>query len=113
MYLANRVPNTYLGSTVVNGGTLYIQLGNAGVTSVPGTLIIGDGVGTDWVIVRSSNRIADTSDVILNTSGMFLLDHANHQRAIRGNETIGSLSMTGGTVSTIGQGIGTLTVLGT
>ena len=112
MALSNSLPNTYTGSTIVNGGTVFIQLGNEGVTAIPGTLIIGDGVGADYVIARSSNRIADSAIVTVNSLGQLLFDTFNSNEQYGVNETIASLSLTGGTVSTNGQGLGTLTVVG-
>jgi autotransporter-associated beta strand protein len=88
--------NTYGGTTIVNAGTLELSR-NAFDASIPGDLVIGDGVGSDVVRNLVQNQIANTSHVTINSGGLF-----------DGNslvEGIGSLELTGGAVQT---GAGTL-----
>jgi autotransporter-associated beta strand protein len=77
--------NSYAGVTRVNQGFLDLVT-TSGTPPVPGTLIVGDGVGTDVVEAFFGNNIADTSAVTVNSSGVLEIDTA---------ETIGSLSGTG------------------
>lgn len=89
--LSGSSSNTYSGTFTVNGGRL--QLGkSSGKNSITGNLIIGDGTGgssADVVDLQSSNQIADTAAVTINSSG--LLDLSDDDRL----ETIGSLSGSG------------------
>ena len=83
--------NSYTGTTTVNAGSIEMQ----GIAiSIPGNLVIGDGVGVDTVSYFSSatdEKIANTSAVTLNSSGTLALDaHI---------ETIGSLTFNGGAVT--------------
>lgn len=89
--------NTYTGDTTVNGGELRLdKSGNA----IVGSLVIGDGTGTDIVRLMDDNQIGNTNTVTLKSSGQFLFNGSY-------TETIGSLDMTGGLVNT---GSGTLTL---
>ena len=70
---------------------------SAGVrTAIAGNLVIGDGSGSDSVIVDSSNQIANTSDVTINSSGRLQLSTSV-------SETIDALTINGGTAD-IGDG---------
>ena len=88
-------PNTYGGVTTVNGGTLVLSVTGS---AIPGTLTIGDGVGTDTVLLGASNQIANKA-VTINSSGV--LDLNNN------SDAIGGLTMTGGLVQ---SGTGTFTL---
>ncbi len=90
--------NTYSGLTSVKSGQL--DLGKTGVIAVAGNLTVGDNVGAaDSAILRllSSNQIATTSAVILNSDGRI---------ALNGNaNTVASLSSAGGNIiSTVAGG---------
>lgn len=61
--------NTYAGTTRVNAGTLVLYK-TASVKSVPGNLVIGDGSGSDVVMLGSNNQIADTADVFIQNGGL-------------------------------------------
>jgi autotransporter-associated beta strand protein len=92
--------NTYRGGTVVNAGRLTLgkSLGNA----VPaGILTIGDGSGTDQVVLTDNQQIADSARVKVDRSA--LLDLNGH------DDALGPLTLTGGRVET---GAGTLTLGG-
>jgi autotransporter-associated beta strand protein len=93
--------NTYTGATIVDQGTLSLnKLPN--LVSIPGDLTIGDGTHTAQVSDVGGGEIATTSNVTLDGSGASLsLGDVN--------DTIASLSMTGGSVTT---GTGTLTLGG-
>ena len=87
--------NTYTGTTTVAAGTL--QLAKSSGNAIAGPLVI-NAAAVDY---GSSNQVADTAAVTVNTSGVL---------ALQGNsDKIGSLSLTSGTVTT---GAGTLTVAG-
>lgn len=81
--------NTYVGATIVNSGTLVLANNNS-VTAIPTNLTIGDGTGVDVVRALATFQIAPTANVTINSSGV--LDITG------GDELLGSLTMTGGTV---------------
>ncbi len=92
--------NTYTGSTTVKDGTL--QLSNpVAAPAIPGALFIGDAIGaTGSATVRllKSEQIQDSAAVTIANDGVLDLGTFT--------DTIGTLTMTGGTVS--GSGAGTL-----
>ncbi|MBC8105139.1 MAG: hypothetical protein H7Z14_00995 [Anaerolineae bacterium] len=92
--------NSFTGPITVNSGTLLLNKA-AGATAVPGSLIIGDGAGSDVVKLFRANQIADTSNITINSSGVFNVNGAA--------ETINHLNLNGGIVNTLA---GTLTVNG-
>jgi autotransporter-associated beta strand protein len=104
----NASPNTYVGDTRLNAGTLQLSrftiiavipdLIIQGRVSVPGNLFVGDGAGADLVIESSENQIADTATVAIADTATFQLDNVS--------DAIAALTMNGGTVTT---GTGTLT----
>ena len=51
--------NTYSGTTTVNGGTVLLQK-TAGTNAIAGDLVIGDGTGSDKVVIDIANQIANT-----------------------------------------------------
>ncbi len=53
----------------MNAGTLVLYK-TASVKSVPGNLVIGDGSGSDVVMLGSNNQIADTADVLIQSGGL-------------------------------------------
>ena len=91
----NTAANTYTGITTVNEGTLSLT-GTA--VGVPSTLVVGSGQGgsgaTKGNIVQlgNNNVIASTANVTINNSGLLNLNGKN--------QTIGTLSITGGSVTT-------------
>lgn len=104
-------PNTYTGPTQINEGTVVLNktsgvnaLGSGAATN---TLTIGDGVGgarADKLVIRSSNQIADATNVIVSSSGLLDMDTYNT------SEGIGSLTGSG----TVHVGVsGTLTTTNT
>ena len=94
--------NTYSGATTVNSGLLNLSKTST-VNAIAGNLNIGDGVGaanSATVTLINSDQIADTSDVSINSDGLFNLNGKN--------ETIDALN--GVTGSSVTLGSGTLTV---
>ena len=91
--------NTYTGVTTVNGGTL--ALNTTGGNAVGGSLVIGDGSGTDTVRLDQNNQIADTATVTLNNGGVLNLNN--------NTETIAGLS-SASSGSQVQLGTGTLSL---
>jgi autotransporter-associated beta strand protein len=89
---AGNAPNTYTGTTTVNGGTLYLSK-TPGAASIGGPLVIGDGSGSDTVNPTTAGQFANQPPVTINTSGALSLSGG-------ANQSIGALTMTGGTVTT-------------
>ena len=92
--------NNYTKTTTVNQGTLELRK-TAGVTAIPGTLIIGEGSANVTVRLLQNDQIADTAPVtvVRSLSGTGLLDLNNF------SDRIGFLTLLGGNVTT---GTGTL-----
>jgi len=98
--------NSYTGTTTVSNGTLVVDTDTGHPQQgIPGNLVIGDGAGlTSSAVVQfgqgatpsANNLISNTASVSIYGDGLLNL---NNQV-----ETIGSLAMTGGTVTT-GTGI--------
>lgn len=83
--------NSYSGTTTVNAGNLRLNK-PAGIISIAGPLVIGDGAGgadADRVTLANSSQIGDVA-VTINSSG--LLDLATF---IVTNETVGSVAGSG------------------
>ena len=92
--LGGPTANTYVGATIVNGGTLYLAKPD-GVVSIPTHLTIGDGVGDDIVRLGRREQIADTANVTINSLGVLDLNVQS--------ETIANLTINGGRVDTSGE----------
>jgi len=106
LVLSGTTANTYSGTTYVNEGEVQLNK-TAGVNAIAGNVTVGDGAGTDTLQLLASNQIADTSVVTVARSGVFDLNG--------NNETIGGLTMEGGTgagLGTVTTGAGTLTLAG-
>ncbi|MCE9546734.1 MAG: autotransporter-associated beta strand repeat-containing protein [Planctomycetia bacterium] len=73
MTFSGTAANTFTGATTVNAGTLVLDKSD-NVTAVAGSLTIGDGSGTDVVLLASNNQIASTSIVTINTGGILRTD---------------------------------------
>jgi fibronectin-binding autotransporter adhesin len=106
--------NYYTGSTTVNSGQLYLKrdASNPVNSTILGNLTIGSNSGstTARVINAFADQIADTSQVTINSDGTLDLATDNV------DETIGSLVLNGGTVTTgngvlhLANGAGTIAV---
>jgi len=90
--------NTYTGATTVNRGRLELQIDptNPNNSAILGNLTIGSGSGSTTATVTDyyGEQIADTSTVTINKDGT--LDLSSHAVL----ETIGTLVLNGGTVTT-------------
>ncbi len=89
--------NSYTGLTSVNDGEL--DLGKTGVLAVVGNLTVGDNVGAaNSAILKllSSNQIATTSAVILNSDGRIALNSFAN--------TVASLTSAGGNITSTTAG---------
>jgi autotransporter-associated beta strand protein len=103
LLLSGVASNTYTGLTTVNVGEM--DLGKtAALNAIAGNLTIGDGTGaanTAIVKLINADQIANTSDVTMNSDGVFNLNGKN--------ETIDALNSASST-ALISLGAGTLTV---
>jgi autotransporter-associated beta strand protein len=103
LFLQDSAPDSYTGvTTVLDAGVLYLD--GAQGDAVVGNLVAGDGPGpiqNDVVRLARDNQIADTSSVTVYADGLLSTNGYN--------DTIGSLTMQGGYVTT---GTGTLTLNG-
>jgi autotransporter-associated beta strand protein len=88
--------NTYSGLTTISGGYLLAIKPN-NVISIPGDVIVGNGLGVDQLILGTDHQLSATSAVTLHDGGV--LDNNNETNAV------GSLTFVdGGTVeSTTGR----------
>jgi len=100
--------NFYTGTTTVNDGTLVLDTSNSyNDETIRGNLVIGDSSGAvDSATVRygtglANNKIADTSQVTINSDGVLDLNSKD--------DTIGSFILSGGHITT---GTGVLTLNG-
>jgi autotransporter-associated beta strand protein len=91
--------NTYGGTTTVTNGLLELFKAGAQAAAIPHDLVIGQGTIACTVRNLAGAEIADVSNVTVNQSSHWDLDDRN--------ETISSLTLSGGSVTT-GAGILTL-----
>jgi len=96
--------NTYSGTTTSTGGNLFLNK-TAGVTAVPGDVILGDGAGDDLLTLGQSEQIADSAVVTLvgsvsGNQGRFRLNGSN--------ETIGGLTSASNGAGMVENGNATL-----
>ncbi|MEO5803736.1 MAG: autotransporter-associated beta strand repeat-containing protein [Verrucomicrobiota bacterium] len=90
--------NTYSGTTFVNAGTVELAK-NPLVVSIPGPLVIGDGIGgtnADVLNNIGGHQIADTSPVTINSSGLLIVAVSDTMGGLTGN---GNVSLTGNSCS--------------
>src|SRR6202521_454732 len=66
--------NTYTGLTTINAGELDLNKA-AGTNAIAGNITIGDGTDTDTLKLLAANQIPNTSDVTINSSGVFDLNN--------------------------------------
>ncbi len=110
LVLSGSAANTFVGTTTINGGYIRASKPN-GVTSLPGDVSIGNGVGVDTLIMSTDDQFGASSDVTIRDGGIF--DNNNETNIIasltfndggRVETTTGRLEL-GGTVSVIGSGV--------
>lgn len=79
--------NTYSGTTNINQGILELNK-TAGVDAIGGNIVIGDGTGTDTLILAADNQINDSASLTFSSGGTPTFDlNAN-------DETVGSITST-------------------
>jgi autotransporter-associated beta strand protein len=98
--LGGSTGNNYIGTTIVNSGTLLLNKSTG--SAIRTDLTIGDGSGLDVVKLLHGNQIAETdgleyNDVIINSSGLLDLNGFDSR--------VGNLILTGSTVQTGGAEI--------
>src|SRR5262249_6913530 len=74
--LGGTVNNINTGPVQVNAGTLRLAK-PGGLAAVNGALTIGDGTGTDTVILASANQLPNTVPVAIASSGTLNLNNLN------------------------------------
>jgi autotransporter-associated beta strand protein len=88
-----RAPNTYLGTTSVEGGQLLLDFAD-NVSKIQGNLEIGSGVSGPGhvaeVLVSKHHQISDTSRVLVKAQGLLTID---------ANELIGETVVTDGFIT--------------
>ncbi|HJT78664.1 MAG TPA: autotransporter-associated beta strand repeat-containing protein [Gemmataceae bacterium] len=97
--------NTYAGATQVSAGLLFLAKAGA----VPGALAVGTGTATPAQVLLNANAAtAPTTAVTVNSDGLFAVGEDGSDAALASfvgsvsSDTIGSLALTGGTVSIAG-----------
>ncbi len=121
--LTGLAANTFTGTTTVNAGSLTLQK-NEGTYAIPGSLNIGDGVGTAIdSVISTSNQIATSATVSVFSTGAWYMIATEGETitnlnivstGVAGgglvaidNGTLyvnGNVNMTGGAVTTSGAG---------
>jgi autotransporter-associated beta strand protein len=99
--LAGTISNTRVGLTSVNSGILSLAK-TANVAAVQGDLVVGDGTGgalVDVLRVANAGQIPDTSDVRVNSSGLF---------TVNALDTVNGVTLEAGSIN----GTGTLGISG-
>jgi autotransporter-associated beta strand protein len=87
------------GDLQINQGTVVLNR-TAGInTFTGGSIIVGDGTGTDTLQLGANQQIGDYKTITINSSGVFNLNGFN--------QTLDAVNMTGGSITT---GAGTLTL---
>lgn len=103
LVLSGTSNNTFAGSMTVSEGTLELSK-TAGKTAIPAALIIGDGTGSDTVLLDAANQIDNQAAITITQSGLLNLNN--------NDETIGPLTVTAGSAAAVTTGAGTLTLNG-
>jgi autotransporter-associated beta strand protein len=98
--LLSSLPHTFTGNTVINDGILFVN--QTGSNAVNGDVIVGDNLGaasSAQLVYGASHQIPDNARVKVNGDGFWNLDTGDRI------ETIGTLELNGGLVSTsLGNG---------
>ena len=90
--------NTYSGTTSIQNGNLVLNR-SAGVTSIAGDIVLGDGVGATnsaQLILNNNNQISDNSAITTNSDGILVVQ-SNVSDTIGSFAGSGRISFGGGT----------------
>jgi Ca2+-binding RTX toxin-like protein len=71
VYYGSSTPNTYVGSTLVDSGTLALD---GATSSVPGNLEVAGGALAD---IQGSEQVDDSANIVVDTSGELTLDNGS------------------------------------
>lgn len=85
--------SSYSGNTLINSGTMILDMGNTTYSPLGGTMTVGDGVGSDLLMLRWRNQLSGTADLMIKSSGRVELDDFYGGTK---SQTIGLLRMEGG-----------------
>jgi autotransporter-associated beta strand protein len=115
--LSGGVANTYVGNTFIHGGYITAIKPN-NVVSIPGDVVIGNGLGVDKLVLGTDHQLSAASAVTLHDGGV--LDNNNETNAVGSltfidggtvESTTGRLEL-GGTVTVTGAGISNAVING-
>jgi len=92
--------NTYIGATRVNEGTLRLERTGGANRSIPGTLIVGDGLGgpdADVVeVAGGETQISNLAAVVVNGSGLLVITDNLFAEGIGSLSGSGRVELAGG-----------------
>jgi autotransporter-associated beta strand protein len=115
--LSGSTANTYVGVTTINSGYITAIKPN-NVVSIPGDVVIGNGLGVDKLVLGTDHQLSAASHVTLHDGGV--LDNNNETNAVGSltfidggtvDATTGRLEL-GGSVTVTGAGISNAVING-
>ncbi|WP_075086818.1 beta strand repeat-containing protein [Verrucomicrobium spinosum] len=98
LILSGAEANEYTGAVSVTAGTVELSK-TAGQNAITGNLAAGDGTGSDRVLWRASDQIADSSIVTLNVGGLLSLN--GFSDTIGGLNGVGTVENASGSVASV------------